>query len=89
MAKPAPSTSPAFTEGRHRCFCEGNGPFRGAAADRPWEHDDPLHLDQVLIRVQACDVCRTNLHIVDGELTPPKPPLVPAMRPLAPSPVQH
>ena len=24
---------------------------------------------QVLIRIQACGVCRTDLHIVDGELT--------------------
>jgi propanol-preferring alcohol dehydrogenase len=33
--------------------------------------------DQVLIRVHACGVCRTDLHIVDGELTRPKLPLVP------------
>ncbi|WP_397542796.1 zinc-binding alcohol dehydrogenase family protein [Roseovarius salis] len=32
---------------------------------------------QVLIRVEACGVCRTDLHIVDGELTAPKLPLVP------------
>jgi propanol-preferring alcohol dehydrogenase len=32
---------------------------------------------QVLIRVHACGVCRTDLHIVDGELTEPKLPLVP------------
>jgi alcohol dehydrogenase, propanol-preferring len=31
---------------------------------------------QVLIRVHACAVCRTDLHIVDGELTHPKLPLV-------------
>jgi len=31
---------------------------------------------QVLIRVRACGVCRTDLHIVDGELTQPKLPLV-------------
>jgi propanol-preferring alcohol dehydrogenase len=31
----------------------------------------------VLIRVRACGVCRTDLHIVDGELTRPKLPLVP------------
>ncbi|MBD2470886.1 zinc-dependent alcohol dehydrogenase family protein [Nostoc sp. FACHB-145] len=33
--------------------------------------------EQVLIRVHACAVCRTDLHIVDGELTHPKLPLVP------------
>jgi propanol-preferring alcohol dehydrogenase len=32
---------------------------------------------QVLIEVTACGVCRTDLHIVDGELTRPKLPLVP------------
>jgi propanol-preferring alcohol dehydrogenase len=32
---------------------------------------------QVLLDVHACAVCRTDLHIVDGELTEPKLPLVP------------
>jgi propanol-preferring alcohol dehydrogenase len=32
---------------------------------------------QLLIRVGACGVCRTDLHIVDGELTEPNLPLVP------------
>ncbi len=46
----------------------------------------PLHLGdlpvprpgpgQVLLRVRACAVCRTDLHVVDGELTHPKLPLV-------------
>jgi alcohol dehydrogenase, propanol-preferring len=31
---------------------------------------------EVLLRVLACAVCRTDLHIVDGELTRPKLPLV-------------
>ena len=31
---------------------------------------------QVLLRVRACGVCRTDLHIVDGELTEPKLPLI-------------
>jgi propanol-preferring alcohol dehydrogenase len=30
----------------------------------------------VLVRVSACGVCRTDLHVVDGELTEPKLPLV-------------
>jgi propanol-preferring alcohol dehydrogenase len=33
--------------------------------------------EQVLLRVQACGVCRTDLHVVDGELPDPKLPLVP------------
>ena len=32
---------------------------------------------QVLIHVHACAVCRTDLHVVDGELTRPKLPLIP------------
>jgi propanol-preferring alcohol dehydrogenase len=32
---------------------------------------------QVLLQVRACGVCRTDLHVVDGELTEPKLPLVP------------
>jgi propanol-preferring alcohol dehydrogenase len=31
---------------------------------------------QIRLRVRACGVCRTDLHIVDGELTHPKLPLV-------------
>jgi len=33
--------------------------------------------DQVRIRVRACAVCRTDLHIVDGDLSEPRLPLVP------------
>src|SRR6266508_5697182 len=32
---------------------------------------------EVLVEIEACAVCRTDLHIVDGELTDPKLPLVP------------
>ncbi len=32
---------------------------------------------EVLVRISACGVCRTDLHIVDGELPRPKLPLVP------------
>jgi propanol-preferring alcohol dehydrogenase len=48
---------------------------------------EPLRLDElpepepgageILLRVRACGVCRTDLHIVDGELPHPKLPLVP------------
>ncbi len=33
--------------------------------------------EQILIKVNACGVCRTDLHILDGDLTEPKLPLVP------------
>lgn len=33
--------------------------------------------EQILIKIHACGVCRTDLHIVDGELPDPKLPLIP------------
>lgn len=33
--------------------------------------------NQILIAIEACGVCRTDLHIVDGDLTQPKLPLIP------------
>lgn len=33
--------------------------------------------EQVLLAVRACAVCRTDLHVVDGELPEPKLPLIP------------
>jgi alcohol dehydrogenase, propanol-preferring len=33
--------------------------------------------DQILLRVKACGVCRTDLHVVDGELPHPKPRVIP------------
>ena len=32
---------------------------------------------QLLVRVATCAVCRTDLHVVDGELPDPKLPLIP------------
>jgi propanol-preferring alcohol dehydrogenase len=43
-------------------------------ADLPQPRPSPA---QILVRVNACGVCRTDLHVVDGELTHPKLPLVP------------
>jgi propanol-preferring alcohol dehydrogenase len=33
--------------------------------------------EQLLVRVSVCAVCRTDLHIIDGELPDPKLPLIP------------
>jgi alcohol dehydrogenase, propanol-preferring len=44
------------------------------AAELPMPQPGP---EQVLIAVRACAVCRTDLHVVDGELPDPKLPLVP------------
>ena len=47
-------------------------PLRLAEIDQPEPGPGEL-----LLEVAACGVCRTDLHIVDGELTEPKLPLVP------------
>jgi len=36
-----------------------------------------LKAGQVLIEIEACGVCRTDLHVVDGDLTQPNLPIVP------------
>jgi propanol-preferring alcohol dehydrogenase len=39
---------------------------------------DPIPLSgQVLVKVAACGVCRTDLHVVDGDLTDPELPIIP------------
>src|SRR5260370_40012054 len=32
---------------------------------------------EILVRVRACGVCRTDLHVVEGELPPRKSPIIP------------
>lgn len=51
----------------------------GAAAVRlAPEWPDPVPGPrEVLLKVRACGVCRTDLHVVDGELPPSKRPIVP------------
>jgi propanol-preferring alcohol dehydrogenase len=50
----------------------------GAGALEACERDVPIPLPgEVLVRVRACGVCRTDLHVVDGELPDPVLPLVP------------
>lgn len=39
--------------------------------------DPSIGAHDVLIRVRACGVCRTDLHVLDGELRSPKPALIP------------
>ena len=56
--------------------------MRLAAAHERLRLDEHLPLpqpgpQQVLLRIAACGVCRTDLHIVDGELAEPKLPLTP------------
>jgi hypothetical protein len=35
-----------------------------------------------MLRVEACAVCRTDLHVCDGDLPNPKLPLVPTPKPI-------
>ncbi|MDD4651132.1 MAG: alcohol dehydrogenase catalytic domain-containing protein, partial [Methanothrix sp.] len=58
--------------------------MRAMILDRPGEKLKLKHIpvpapgpDQLLIKVHACGVCRTDLHILDGELAGPKLPLIP------------
>ncbi len=63
---------------RHLCFA-----MRAMVLDKPKQ---PLQLrdvpkpkpgtGQLLVRISTCAVCRTDLHIVDGELPDPKLPLI-------------
>ncbi|ENO80077.1 alcohol dehydrogenase catalytic domain-containing protein, partial [Thauera sp. 63] len=58
--------------------------MRAMVLERPGEAlkavDLPLPVPQpgqILLRVEACGVCRTDLHLVDGELPEPVLPMVP------------
>jgi propanol-preferring alcohol dehydrogenase len=58
--------------------------MRAMLLDRPGRPLRPADLPsprpgpgQVLLEVRACAVCRTDLHVIDGELPEPKLPLVP------------
>jgi propanol-preferring alcohol dehydrogenase len=53
----------------------------GDAAGAPLELEEVAKpqpgAEEVLLRVRACGVCRTDLHIVEGELAPRRPSIVP------------
>ena len=57
-------------------------PARGPVETNPLRFGDvpvPERLDrgEVLVRVHACGVCRTDLHVIEGELPPRKSPVIP------------
>src|SRR5674476_667412 len=54
---------PAPIEGR---------PLQLGSAELPWPGSGQLR-----VRVRACGVCHTDLHLVEGEITPPAYPIVP------------
>ena len=53
----------------------------GAVENNPLEFTEApapaAKADEVVVRVHACGVCRTDLHVVEGELPPRKSPVVP------------
>jgi propanol-preferring alcohol dehydrogenase len=58
--------------------------MRAMILERPAEPLRPVELPtptpgqgQVRVKVAACGVCRTDLHVVDGDLTEPKLPIIP------------
>ena len=53
-------------------FEKAGQPLRSAELPVP-----QANVGQILIRVRACAVCRTDLHITNGELKEPKLPLIP------------
>jgi alcohol dehydrogenase, propanol-preferring len=57
---------------RAMLFEKARQPLRSAELPSP-----QAAAGQVLIRVRACAVCRTDLHIADGELKQPKRPVIP------------
>ena len=50
----------------------GEKPLEIGEAPKP-----ELRAGEVLLRVRACGVCRTDLHIVEGELVPRRSPVIP------------
>lgn len=57
---------------RAMVFDDVGEPLREAEIPKPTPEPDEL-----LIEVRACGICRTDLHIVDGDLDDPKQPVVP------------
>jgi len=58
--------------------------MRAMVLERPGtpliEREQPVPtpgVGEILVEVSACGVCRTDLHVVDGELVDPKLPIVP------------
>ena len=63
----------SLPERMHAMVFEGPGePLRPAALPVPFPGPG-----QILLQVEACGVCRTDLHLIDGELPEPRLPVVP------------
>jgi alcohol dehydrogenase, propanol-preferring len=67
-----------------RANLRDDGAMRAMVLERPGTpltlHERPTPrpaAGEILIEIEACGVCRTDLHVVDGELPKPKLPIVP------------
>lgn len=73
MSSASPHTTPALPSTMKAMVLQAPGqPL--IAVTRPLPRPDA---EQVLVRILACGICRTDLHVVDGELRHPKLPLIP------------
>jgi propanol-preferring alcohol dehydrogenase len=59
------------------CILHSVGPVEGNPLQLGETSKPDPGPDEVLIRVRACGVCRTDLHVIEGELPPRKSPLIP------------
>lgn len=65
----------------HAWWIDHTAPLTGTAPDSPLHfglRPDPVPgSGELLVRVRACGVCRTDLHLVEGDLRPRKPQPIP------------
>ncbi|HUY14016.1 MAG TPA: zinc-dependent alcohol dehydrogenase family protein [Terriglobia bacterium] len=59
------------------CLLQSTGAIETNPIDFTEVPNPTPEADQVLVRVTACGVCRTDLHVIEGELPPRKMPVIP------------
>ena len=59
------------------CVLEGPAPIETNPLKFTEIREPDLAAGEILIRVNCCAVCRTDLHVVEGELPPRKSPVIP------------
>jgi propanol-preferring alcohol dehydrogenase len=61
----------------HAMVLRRQGPIGSRPLDRAELPDPEPRADEIRVRVQACAICRTDLHVIEGDLPPRRLPLVP------------
>jgi len=59
------------------CLLHKPGPVESNPLDFTDAPEPQLRKGEILVRVNFCGVCRTDLHVVEGELPPRKSPVIP------------